>query len=567
MNGFESRDHGARRARRTDGIQGGSLVESVVHDTRLAVRMLARNPLFTTISVLTLAIGFGANASIFSVINHLLLKPLPYPGAERLVTIWSDFPNTGQTRYPSSGPQYLELDGLFTTMEDVGGIWATNGAITDDDDPLQIRVAQVTWNFFAVINAPPQLGRGFEREEQAPGGRHTIVLSDGLWRSRYGGDPSIVGRTITFDGIATEVVGVAPPGFSLPFPSDSKIPARFDAWIPFTFDLPNMHPELYFVRVIGRMTPGTSLEKARADAASVSTRLRDQREEWAAPGLELSVYPLKGDSVSEYRPALLALLGAVGIVLLLACCNIANLLLARASDRRREFAMRAALGASTGRLLRQLLCESLLLFTLSGAFGMLLASFGTELLWAIRPAGLASYEKVPLNLEVYLYSLAICFACGLVCGVLPVLEAKRRDLAGTLRGGERLVGRVAGAKYQKALLVAEVAGGLVLLVVSALFINSLVHLHHADPGFRSEGVLTFRIVMPESAYPDDASRSRLATDLDESLASLSGLRRPRRRCSPSRSSVSGRSAAGREASSATAGDARSPRSWRCRSRG
>jgi predicted permease len=438
----------------------------------------------------------------------------------RLVAVWTDLPASNLSRYKASGPEYLELERLFTTFESVGGIQDRSGTLTGDGEPQHVQLSYVTWNLFDVLNAAPLRGRVFEAPDQVIGVPVAAVISEALWRSRYGADPALIGRTITLDGADVSVVGVMPASFLLPAGDTSKAMARSDVWVPFTDDFAARRPNTYYVRTIGRLGEGVTLAQAQEEAVGVAQRLREMNTIWATENLELDLQPLKSDSVSGYRSSLLALLGAVGVVLLLACGNIANLILARASDRRREFAMRAALGASIGRLVQLLICESVLLFLLSGSVGAALASYGVDLLWSIRPVGLDSFDTIPASATVFLLSFAICFACGVICGLLPLLESRRVDVTGVLRGGERLVGLHAGSRARHALLVTEVAGGLVLLIVSALFINSLARLRHADPGFRPGQVLTFQVNMPRSRYPTDASRIAVVSELHRSLSEL-----------------------------------------------
>ena len=501
----------------------GSQIESLLQDVRFGARMLRKNPLFAGVALLTLAIGIGANTAIFSVVNQLLLQPLPFPGAERLVILWTDFPDAGIARYPASPPQYLELKQQTQTLEDLAAIWASNGALAGDDEPMQLRVGFVTTNFFDVINAPPRLGRTFDATEQGPGGSRAMMISDELWRRRFGADPEVIGRSVRFNGRATTVVGVMAPGHALPFPSDAKVPARFDAWVPFPEELATQPADLFYFRLVGRLKPDVSLAQAQSDVDAIAGRLAQSHEAFADPAVAMTALPLKSDSLSEYRRALLALVGAVGVVMLLACTNVANLLLARASDRRQEYAMRAALGASLGRLVRQMLCESLLLFGLAGVAGTLLAHYGVALLWAIRPDGLSAYSSVPISVEVFAFTFGLSLACGLIFGLSPVLEIRRVNLSDGLRGGVQVVRRAAGARFRQLLIVSEVAVGLVLLIVSALFINSLVRLAGSDPGFMPERTLTFRIAMPRVLYPDNTNRAAAAEAFEHAIAATPGV--------------------------------------------
>jgi len=281
-----------------------------------------------------------------------------------------------------------EIRDRSQSLQDLAGIWVGNGTLMGDPEPEQIKVGFVTANFFSVLGAQPGLGRRFMPEEQGAGGRRTIILSHGLWMRRYGGDPGLIGRTIRFQGSPT-VVGVMPEHFQLRFPQDANVPLDVYAWIPFPYDIYKLPRDDYYIRLLGRLKPGVTVEQANAEMPAVAQHLRDNYSEFASENLKLEAVPLGGDAVRDVRPALWALFTGAGLVLLIACVNVANLLLTRASVRRREIALRAALGASQWRIIRQLLCESLLLCFLGGVVGLVIGWWGLKLLLTLRPASLA----------------------------------------------------------------------------------------------------------------------------------------------------------------------------------
>jgi predicted permease len=508
---------------RVRDVRIGHHLEGLWKDARYAARALARNPGFSLVAILTLALGIGANSAIFSVLDAALIQPLPYPEADRLVILWCEFRAAGQVRVPAAGPQLTEIRRRSKLLSDVGGIWVGSGSLTGDGDPEQIRVGQVTGNFFSILGTAPQLGRPFAPSDEGPSASRTAIVGDGLWRRRFGADPRLPGRAVRLDGEATTVVGVMPGDFDVIFPADASVPAGVALWIPFRSDLAREPRDLGYLRMIARLRPGVTIAQAQAELSEIARRLRAEFREYASQGFDLQVAPLHRDSVRDIRPVLLALFGGVALVVLIACANVANLLLARATRREREIGLRAALGASRGRILRQLVTESVLLSLAGGLLGLAAGWGGLKLLLALRPAGLARIEPRGLSPGVLAFTLGLSLATGLLCGLAPVLTAARRNLLQAVAPGRGSAAAAGRARPQRLLVFAEVALGFLLLIGSGLLVRTFVRLLEADPGFRSQGVMTFQVALPESRYRDDASKQRVFRLLRQRLGELPGV--------------------------------------------
>jgi predicted permease len=502
-------------------VRPGRLLEQSWQDARYAIRGFARTPGFTGIAVLTLALGIGATSAIFSILEAVLIRPLPYANPDRLVLVWSAIREAGQFRVPASGPELVEVRRRSKTLQDVAGIWVGSGTLADDGKPEQVRLGQVTANFLALLGVRPQVGRFFSPGEEGPSSSPVIVVSDGLWRRRFGADPGLVGRTVRLEGASVVVAGVLPAGFEVVFPSDASVPGDIDVFMPLRNDLTRMPRENAFLRMIGRLRTGASPEGAGSELSAIASRLRSEFREYATQGLDLEVVPLHRDAVRDVRPILIALFCGVGLVALIACANVANLLLARATRREREIALRAALGASRGRIARQLLMESLLLAGAGGLLGLAIGWSGLQLLLALRPERLARIQSGGLSVPVLAFTFAVSCGIGVLCGLAPVFSTCRRDLSRAFAGRGATAPRRAGPR--RALVLAEVALGFVLLAGTGLTVRTFVNLLRSDPGFRADGVLTFQIAPPRTRYRDDVSRQRLFRQLQEKVAALPGV--------------------------------------------
>ena len=397
-----------------DGRVGAGL-DALLLDLGYAWRGLWKAPGFTAVIVITLALGIGANTAIFSVVHAMLLEPLPYRHADRLVFVWLDRTRIGYPRQPMSGPDLRALREGARTLSELGAIWASGTiALTGDGDPSthpeQLRAALVTTNFFQVLGAESALGRTFRAEDSAPGARPTILLGWDLFQRRFGADPSIVGRQILVNGESTTVIGVMPEGFRLLLPPDSSVPDHLQAWSPFWPDLEGGPRQNLFLRVVGRMRPGVTVAEAREDVAGVPRRMSSL----VGPDRAFTTVALQADDVREIRGPLLALFASVGILLMIACVNVASLLIARAASRARETALRLALGASRGRLLRQSLVEGLLLTLLGAGAGVLAGYAGLRVLLALAPESLSRLESSRIDPAVLAFTLGISVGWGAV---------------------------------------------------------------------------------------------------------------------------------------------------------
>jgi putative ABC transport system permease protein len=490
-------------------------------DLRYAVRMLRSNPAFTAIAVAALALGIGANTAIFTVVNTVLLQPLPYPQPDRIMQLGRQYPR-GEG-WSNSIPKYMAWrdNDVFESMTLFGqsGPGVNLGA---GDRPEQAKAVRVSEGFFRVFATMPAMGRTFTSAEDLPNGPAVMVLSHGLWQSRFAADPNILGRAIPLDGKPTTVVGVMPKGF-VPDP-----PA--DLWVPLQAD-PASTNQGHYLRAAGRLKPGVSVEQAKAAMKVVGERFRAANPKWMDKTESVAVVPLRDATVGGVRKALLILTGAVGFVLLIACANVANLLLARAAARQKELAVRAAIGASRGRVLRQLLTESVLLALIGGSLGFVLGSWGVRGLLALSPGEIPRLTDadgiqaaIPaLDWQVAAFTMAVALGTSIVFGLLPALQTSNPDLAGTLKdaGGRGGVSR-AQNRARSVLVASEIALALVLLIGASLLIRTFVGLRSANPGIDARNVWTFETAMGEN-YSTTVKVDNLTTQAVRRLESLPGV--------------------------------------------
>jgi predicted permease len=471
---------------------------SFLQDCRYALRMLARSPGFTLIAVLALALGIGANSAIFSIVNAVILKPLPYEKPEQLVQLWMRFTNIGIPNDQNwvSAPEFVDLQ-KNQSLSHLAAISSDSLNINISGTPERIESAVVSTSFFPLLGVQAQLGRVFLPEEGQPGRQHVVLLSDGLWRRRFGGDPAISGRKLVMNGQSYLIVGVLPHDFQLPLEAE--------VWTPLVFSADDLGPNnrgSHSYQVIARIKPGLSLEQARADLDVVSQRIIDQHPEYPYRQFNFRVLtiPLLEQQIGDIKTALWVLMSAVGLVLLIACANVANLLLVRASSREREIAVRQALGVSRWRLIRQLLTESAVLGLLSGVIGLLLGYWALHLLATLSATSFPRVVEAHMDFRVLAFTLLVSLATGILFGLAPAFSSRHVTHDALKEGGR---GGTAGASSQRLrglLVVAEVALSLTLLVGAGLLIRSFLRLQEVDTGFRSEGVLTMRISLPEEKY-------------------------------------------------------------------
>ncbi|HEY7911289.1 MAG TPA: ABC transporter permease [Blastocatellia bacterium] len=489
-------------------------METLFKDLRYAARVLARNRGFTAVAILALALGIGANTAIFSVVNAVLLRPLSFDDPDRLVRVW---PNKYQASV--SKTEYLDLEsgsqGRFEALAAYSG-WGFT--ITGRGEPLKLSGARCTANLFSLLGVTPALGRVFEPGEDRPGHDRVAVISYGLWQSRFGADPNVQNQTFYLDGESYAVIGVMPPGFD--FPSREA-----QMWVPATID-PSKREDFTggYLSLVGRLKEGASVEQARAEVLAVAREIRSRIPRAADDyGQGARVVPLKDEMVVEIQPALLVLLGAVTFVLLIACVNVANLVLARAVGRQKEIALRTALGAARGRIIRQLLTESALLSFAGGAAGLLLAAFGVELLASLLPAGTPRITEARIDAVTLGFSLALSLATGLLFGLAPALQTSKPDLQTALKEGGRTSAVSGGGRLRSALVVIEIALVLVLLAGAGLLIKSFWRLRQVDPGFRTDSVISLQIAPPSSKYEEPNRKRAFYGELIERAEALPGV--------------------------------------------
>jgi putative ABC transport system permease protein len=470
----------------------------MMDDLRHAFRTLRLARWFTLTALLTLALGIGANTAIFSVVEALLLRQLPYQGPDRIVMVWVKNPEQGFDHDITSYPRLEDWRAESRTIEAFSAYDGRLRVLSGWADPEQVRTAMVTADFFRVMGAKPALGSGFSSGDDDFGRPHKAVLSHGLWARRFGADPGIVGRTITMDGQLYTVVGVMPSAFRYPT-------RETDVWEPL-----GIAPELrrqrgaFWLTTVARLKPGVRVEQAQQEMDALSRRLAEQYSQ--DRGLGVDLVTLKDELTAATRPALLVLTAAVAFVLLIACANVAGMLIARASDRQREIALRAALGAGRGRVIRQLLTEGMVLFMMGGSLGLALAAAGVRAIVRLAPPALPQIRDVEVNWTVALYAIGLAAATGLVFGAGPAIQAARRDPADALRAGSpRTTGRRGGAWFGTGLLAAQVALAFVLLSGAALLLRSFAEMEGVDLGFDPRNVVVARISLPSAAY-DNATK-------------------------------------------------------------
>ena len=485
-------------------------------DLRYAIRSLTRQPGFTAAVVITLALGIGANTAIFSVVNGVLLRPLPYPNDDRLTAIWTLFSN-GQTE-TASVPDYIDWKAQGSSFAGMSAYANSNDNLAaPGGEPERIPSSRVIADYFQTLGVTPAAGRFFVPDDFVFGSHRVVVLSYGLWQRRFGGDRSIVGRSITLNARPYTVVGVAPEGM--------RLPARAQLWSPYAVDPsappPNRRGD--FLTVVGRLKPGVTIARAQAEMSGIAKRL-----ETAYPASNTNVgiklVPLRDQLVGSVRVALLVFSGAVALVLLIACANVANLLLARATAREREMAVRAALGAGRSQLVKQLLTESLLLATTGGLLGVVLAWWGVQALKASAPPTLPRLDEIALDPTALVFTAVAVVTTGVLFGLAPALRGSATALHATISAGGRAgIGGGRGERLRGALVVAQVALALVLLVGSGLLIRTFARLQQVDLGFDAGHVLTAQVVLPGVKYPTPERQAAFFNSLRERLAATPGV--------------------------------------------
>jgi putative ABC transport system permease protein len=492
--------------------KGLKMIADLLHDMRFAVRQFAKNPAFTAVAVLTLAVGIGANSAIFSVVNGVLLQPLPFPDPQQLVRVHEIVPQYG--RFSVAPASFLDWRRQNTTFEHLAAFSVGSATFAEGDVPERVTNAPVSWDIFDLLGVQPVLGRTFAQDEDAVMKNRVIILSHGMWQRRFGGDPRILGRSVVLNGTPHSIVGVMPAGFA--FPSKET-----EYWVPIGINTANPPRGAHFIGVIGRLKKGTSIVQAGAEMKTIAERLALQYPE-SSKDESAEVVALHEQVVGRSRPALLTLLAAVGVVVLIACGNVANLLLVRASVREKEIAIRTALGAGRRRLVVQMLAESLVLALAGGALGLLLGYAAIRPLQTLSAGSIPRVDNITIDGSVLAFTLLLCVVTGIVFGLVPAWQASRTNVGEVMKEGGRASTGSGGRWLRNALVMAEVALSLVLLVGAALLLRSFSRLTHVDPGFRAENVLAFRVSLPQASYKEDAQR---ITFYDQLLERLRGLPR------------------------------------------
>ena len=497
----------------------------MLNELRHGFRMLLKNPGFTIVTVITLALGIGANTAIFTVVNAVLLRSLYNQDPHRLVKVWQRFKQQSGF-FPFSAPDYLDIRNENQSFVWMGAFTVKTFLILGGSEPEGVTGARVEPRLFPLLGAEPALGRNFLLEEGQLGKNRVVLLSHGLWQRRFGGDPGLLGRAITVDGQSYAVVGIMKPYFQ--FPSGQKeVPAeQYDAWVPLAFEASELSqagaPSMF--QVIAYLKSGITLKQAQAEMETLARRIGQKYPNTNSSDFGATVVPLHEEYVGNIRPALLVLLGAVGLVLLIACANVANLQLARTAARQREIAIRSALGASRLRVMGQLLSESVLLAGLGGLVGLLLAYWGTDLLVSLIPETVQRLWKISVDGRVLCFTLGVSLLTGVLFGLTPALEASRVDLNASLKeAGRSLDQGFRRHLLRRLLLVSEVALSFVLLIGAGLLIHSFLRLVQTDRGFRSENILTLQPRLSESKYANPDQRTIFYQEVLKRIEALPGV--------------------------------------------
>jgi putative ABC transport system permease protein len=511
------------------------MIQAVLRDFKFAIRSFTRRPLFTGVILLTLALGIGSNVAIFSVANAVLFRALPFEDPEELAFIWTRLPATNVERSLVSGPDFKDYHTGTTGFEGFAGAVALAGTLTGDGPAEQIMNAYTTWNLFSLLGVRPALGRNFVAEDafpidpkafgtpnpNLPPGK--VLLSYGLWQRRFGGDRSVIGKTIQMDGWGSVVVGVLPADFRIYLPADAAMPTNIDAWGILPSNIGDFARDAPWLTVVTRLKDGVTLEQGQQQMNAMATRLREIHQFHKTQNLQIVVNGMHRDVVKHARPALLALLGAVGFVLLIACANIANLLLVRASERGREIAVRAAIGSGRGRIIAQMLTESVVLAIGGSILGVLLAWQGIGIIKALSPGNLPRLESVVIDARALAFTAGVTLVAAIAFGLAPSLRAVAGNLVDRLRDRGSDSGGVRGNKLRTTLAVIEVTLSLVLLIGAGLMVRSFAEIQKVDPGFDAKQVLTFNAPLQFIKYLTTESRSNFVNQLGARIAQIPGI--------------------------------------------
>ena len=497
-------------------------MHTVWQDVRYGVRGLLKRPGFAAVVVLTLALGIGANSAIFSVVNAVLLRPLPYQGAERLALLTRLDPQRTTPSTSYSIPKFNDIRDQSQAFESIAAVADDSFNLTGRDAPEQIRGARVSGDLFHLLAVKPYLGRSFLPEEDRPGGARVAILSYGLWRRLFDTDTNILNRTVELDGQTVQVVGVLPAGFKF-------LDEKQEVWVPRAFEPSYLAPDSIklgatYLSVVARLKPGISFARAQSELETLSERYRQNNPLNSDIAGNSSLMPLQSAVVGEIRKSLLVTFAIVGVVLLIACANVTNLLLARAAARRREFAVRTALGATRWQLIRQVLTESLLLSLFGGACGLLIAYLGLGLLLAARPGVVPRLDEIGVDLRVLGFTLAVSVLTGLIFGLVPALQSSENDLNETLKdGGRSGAGDARGNRLRRGLVIGEVAMAVLVLVCAGLLTRSFLRLRQTSPGLDYRNVLTMSVTLPQTRYAEPYQQAKFYEQTVDHVRTLPGV--------------------------------------------
>lgn len=498
-------------------------MENLLRDLHFALRSLVKNPGFSLVTIATLGLGIGATTVIFSLVQTVLLRPLPYDQPDRLVLVRTGLDEEGLLPTMLSGPEYLDLKDQNQFLSHVSSVLEGSFTITGEGDPWQVKALGASPSFFHLLGVEAELGRTFLPEEEGPAAK-VVLLAHDFWRARFGSDPSIIHRTIQVDGEAYQVVGVLPPGFSM-MATDDHLATDVDMWVAMPFDYSAMNRNYRSFRVLARLQPGVTLAAAQAGMQSLARGLEaEYPDSYRDRSWSLELEPFQAHVIAGIRRPLLLLMAAVVGVLLIACGNVANLLLARAANRRREIAVRISLGASRGRLVRQLLTEQVLLALCGGVVGVVLAAWGLQAIRALNPGRIPRLDEATLDPSVLLFVFLVSLATAVITGLVPLLRAARQAAAPALReGGRGLMSSLSGRRLHSLLVIAEVALALVVVVGSGLLLRSFQQLQRVDPGFDANNVLSLRVELPLTRYGHRAERAAFFAELLDRIEQLPGV--------------------------------------------
>ena len=492
----------------------------MINDIKYAFRMLLKAPAFTAIAIITLALGIGANSAIFSVVDRVLLQPLPFKNPEQLVSIWGNTEQDRNARDADSFPDFADMRAQSTSFSAMAAYTRSGSVLMGPGEAQELEGLAVPSDIFEVMQVKPFLGRAYTKEDDKASAPPVVVISHDLWKRAFGADPKIVGQQISFSGRIHTVLGVMPAGWNFPVQDEKRdYLTPLEVLVPTEVGKRGSH----FLTTIGRLKPGVSINQAQAELRAISAQLARQYPD-TNMGRSVSVFPMHQDVVGEVRPALLVLLGAVALVLLIACANVANLLLARAAGRSREIGIRTALGASRTRIVRQLLAESFLLACFGAIGGLMLASWGVDLLSALGPRGVPRLAEIEINSRVFVFTLGAALLSTLVFGLVPALQVSRSNVTESLQQGSKgSTGGLHTNRMRALLVVSQVSLSLLLLAGAGLLIKSFFNLRATNPGFDASRVLVMDQVVPRARYSEEDKQLRFYEQLLPKLAALPGV--------------------------------------------